>query len=162
MALALAWWTPLYINNVWIIHVHKKTSCSALSMLLQHVKELIEIVFQLISVTKVQHFGRALSVSVRLCPNMSEYVCFCPFVSVYSYRSMPYCSAMYFTATGGSSLSRGFTPNMASSSLWRDSHLWKVLIVTPAFSASWAFDMDFIFFKVDELTSWRVDKLIAL
>ena len=56
------------------IRVHKKTSCSALSMLLQHVKELIEIVFQLISVTKVQHFGRALSVSVRLCPNMSEYV----------------------------------------------------------------------------------------
>ena len=51
-----------------LIHVHKKTSCSALSMLLQHVKELIEIVFQLISVTKVQHFGRALSVSVRLCP----------------------------------------------------------------------------------------------
>ena len=51
-------------------------------MLLQHVKELIEIVFQLISVTKVQHFGRALSVSVRLCPFVSEYVRICLNMSV--------------------------------------------------------------------------------
>ena len=66
-------------GNCWPKQKNKCLTKTKNSMLLQHVKELIEIVFQLISVTKVQHFGRALSVSVRLCPNMSEYVCFCPF-----------------------------------------------------------------------------------
>ena len=67
----------LFYENSRSIHGNsrsQKNKLFSVAMLLQHVKELIEIVFQLISVTKVQHFGRALSVSVRLCPNMSEYV----------------------------------------------------------------------------------------
>ena len=93
------------------------------SMLSQHVKELIEIVFQLISDAKLLHSARALSVSDRLRPLSALFGRISPFMSICSYRSMPYCSATYLTATGGSTLSRGLTPSMASSSLWRDSHL---------------------------------------
>ena len=114
------------------------------SMLLQHVKELIEIVFQLISDAKLLHSARALSVSDRLRPLSALFGRISPFMSICSYRSMPYCSATYLTATGGSTLSRGLTPSMASSSLWRDSHLWRVFIDTPAASASWAFVIDFM------------------
>ena len=53
------------------------------------------------SVAKLRHFSRSLSVSVR----------FCPFPWLGSHRSMPNCSAMYFTAISGRSLVVGFTPS---------------------------------------------------
>ena len=131
--------------NLWSIYgnscLPKKTKNS---MLLQHVKEHIEIVFQLISDAKVQHSTRALSVSDHFRPQTASFGWISPFTSVCSYKSMPYCSATYLTATGGSTLSRGLTPSMASSSLWRESHLWRVFTDTPAASASWAFDIDFM------------------
>ena len=95
-------------------------------------------------IAKVQHFRGALSVSVRFSPQRASFGWICPLESIKCYKSMPNCSATYFTATGGSSLSRGLTPSMASSSLWRDSHLWRVFIDTPAASASWAFVIDFM------------------
>ena len=131
--------------NLWSIYgnscLPKKTKNS---MLLQHVKEHIEIVFQLISDAKVQHSTRALSVSDHFRPQTASFGWISPFTSVCSYKSMPYCSATYLTATGGSTLSRGLTPSMASSSLWCESHLWRVFTDTPAASASWAFDIDFM------------------
>ena len=131
--------------NLWSIYgnscLPKKTKNS---MLLQHVKEHIEIVFQLISDAKVQHSTRALSVSDHFRPQTALFGRISPFPSVCSYKSMPYCSATYLTATGGSTLSRGLTPSMASSSLWCESHLWRAFTDTPAASASWAFDIDFM------------------
>ena len=102
---------------------NKCTTKTKNSMLLQHVKEHIEIVFQLISDAKVQHSTRALSVSDHFRPQTALFGRISPFPSVCSYKSMPYCSATYLTATGGSTLSRGLTPSMASSSLWCESHL---------------------------------------
>ena len=89
-------------------------------------------------IAKVQHFRGALSVSVRFSPQRASFGWICPLESIKCYKSMPNCSATYFTATGGSSLSRGLTPSMASSSLWRDSHLCKVFTDTPAAMANWA------------------------
>ena len=103
--------------------------------------------FHLISIAKIRNFGGGLSVSVRSCPYKSVYVCFCLFaVTGRCYTAR--------TATGGRSLSRGLTPSTTSSSLWRDSHLWNVLIITPAASASCAFDIDFIILKFLELISF--------
>ena len=93
---------------------------------------------------KLLHSARALSVSDRLRPLSASFGRIRPFPSICSYRSMPYCSAMYLTATGGSSLSRGLTPSMASSSLWRESHLCRVFIDTPAAWASSLLVMDFM------------------
>ena len=79
---------------------------------------------------------------------------------------MQYCSTMIFTATGGRSLSRGFTPSRASSSLWRTSHLWKVFIETPAAAASWLLLIAFISvsiilmnFQVIFIGRWRYLRL---
>ena len=76
------------------------------------------------SVAKLRHFSRSLSVSVRFsqimrdksvsvsfCPFLSVSVRFCPFPWLGSHRSMPNCSAMYFTAIGGRSLVVGVTPS---------------------------------------------------
>ena len=66
------------------------------------------------SVAKLRHFSRSLSVSVRFSQIMrdkSVSVRFCPFPWLGSHRSMPNCSAMYFTAIGGRSLVVGFTPS---------------------------------------------------
>ena len=100
--------------------------------------------FSFIDNAKLLHPARALSVSDRLRPLSALFGRISPFASICGYRSMPYCSATYRTATGGSTLSRGLTPSMASSSLWRESHLCRVFIDTPAASASWALDIDFM------------------
>ena len=126
------------------IHGNSRSPQKTKNSMLQHVKELIEIVFQLISDTKLRHSAGALSVSVRFRPLSALFGRISPFASICCYKSMPYCSATYLTATGGSTLSRGLTPSMASSSLWRESHLCRVFIDTPAASASWALDMDFM------------------
>ena len=96
----------------------------------------------------------------------SGVVRFCPFLTVMVYRPMQYCSTMNFTAPGGSSLSRGFTPSKASSSLWRTSHLWKVFIETPAAAASWLLLIAFISvsfilmnFQVIFIGRWRYLRL---
>ena len=124
------------------VAVHKKTSCSALSMLssVSPRPHVIRWLFPFDD-AKLLHSARALSVSGRLRPVSASFGRISPFPSLCSYRSMPYCSAMYFTVTGGSSLSRGLTP---SSSSWRDSPLWNVLIFMPAASTSCAMDIDFI------------------
>ena len=90
---------------------------------------------------KVTTFGKGI---VRFGPFTSSKCVIWPNKSVCSYKSMPYCSATYLTATGGSSLSRGLTPSTASSSLWRESHLCRVFIDTPAAWASSLLVMDFM------------------
>ena len=66
--------------NLWSIYgnscLPKKTKNS---MLLQHVKEHIEIVFQLISDAKVQHSTRALSVSDHFRPQTALFGRISPF-----------------------------------------------------------------------------------
>ena len=52
---------------------NKCTTKTKNSMLLQHVKEHIEIVFQLISDAKVQHSTRALSVSDHFRPQTASF-----------------------------------------------------------------------------------------
>ena len=127
------------------VAVHKKTSCSALSML-SSVSQRPHVIRWLFPFddAKLLHSARALSVSGRLRPVSASFGRISPFPSLCSYRSMPYCSAIYLTATGGSSLSRGLTPSMASSSLWRESHLCRVFIDTPAAWASSLLVMDFM------------------
>ena len=93
----------------------KKTSCSALSMLpsISQRPHVIRWLFPF-DIAKVQHFRGALSVSVRFSPQRASFGWICPLESIKCYKSMPNCSATYFTATGGSSLSHGLTPSMAS------------------------------------------------
>lgn len=88
---------------------------------------------------KLPYCQGALSVSGPIRPLHASFGLIRPLLSVGSHKSMPNCSATYFTATGGSSLSRGLTPSMASSSRWRESHLCKVFTDTPAAAANWAF-----------------------
>ena len=123
--------------------------------MLHHAKDLMSI-FPFIDDANIRHFSGALSVSDRFSPSTALFDRISPFMSISSYKSMPYCSATYLTATGGSSLSRGLTPSFLSSSLWRESHLCRVFTDTPAAMASCALVIAVIIFLVDKCISWQV------
>ena len=115
--------------------------------MLHHAKDLMSI-FPFIDDANIRHLSGALSVSDRFSPSTALFDRISPFMSISSYKSMPYCSATYLTATGGSSLSRGLTPSFLSSSLWRESHLCRVFTDTPAAMASCALVIAVIIFKL--------------
>ena len=100
------------------IRVHKKTSCSALSMLLQHVKELIEIV----SSTDFRYKGTTFRKGVVcFCPFVSEYVRICLNMSV-SVRLCP------FTVTGRCHTARLCTSRLPGAAACREvlRLIWRV------------------------------------